>query len=288
MLSDPIREAAPLLPLFVPANRLDRLPRAAASGADAVIIDLEDAVAETAKDEARAALVETLTGHQPQVPLLVRVNAVSTPHFAADLAAITALPIAGIVLPKTEPDVDLAGLRASLGAGRVIVGLVETARGIAAARDLAFRVERLAFGSIDYAAAIGMAHEREALLAARSELVLAAALAEAPAPLDGVTRRFDEPAPVQADARHAAALGCGGKLLIHPVQIAPAIQGFAPDVHEVDRAREILARANGNASQQGGAMIDRPVVEAAQRQVTASEDAERRLAAIAERARSRA
>ncbi|WP_035189420.1 aldolase/citrate lyase family protein, partial [Acidiphilium sp. JA12-A1] len=87
-------------------------------------------------------------------------------------------------------------------------------------------VARLAFGSIDFCADLGAAHTREALLHARAELVLAARLAALPPPIDGVTTAIDDEAAIEDDARHAASLGFGGKLCIHPRQIAPARQGF--------------------------------------------------------------
>jgi len=280
MKANAIRDSVPFLPLFVPANRASRIPRAVASGADAVIVDLEDAVGEEEKASARASLFDALAQPTFDVPILVRVNAYGTPHFEDDLSAMAELGIAGIVLPKAEMGVGLESIRERLGPGRAIVAIVETARGLAQARALARSADRLAFGSIDYADAIGAAHRRETLLTARSELVLAAALAPAAAPIDGVTARFDAPEPVEDDARYAHALGFGGKLLIHPAQIAPAIRGFAPESGDIDRAREVLARVDDNATAVGGQMVDRPVIAAARRQVEAFERAQARLAAL--------
>lgn len=280
MSDDGRREPVPHLPLFVPATRAERIARAAASGADAVIVDLEDAVAEGGKDTARKGLRDVLGDDSFPVPVLVRINAYGTRHFEADLAQVATLRIAGIVLPKADGAVRLGAIRDRLGTGSVVVALVETARGLADARALARNADRLAFGSIDFAGDIGAAHRREALLAARSELVLAAALASAPPPLDGVTTRVDDEAQVEEDARYAASLGFGGKLLIHPAQIVPAIRGFAPQAAEVERAREVLADGDGDASRSGGEMVDRPVLAAARRRIEVYELAQQRIAKI--------
>lgn len=278
-----VRETVPLLPLFVPANRPDRIAKAATSGTDAVIVDLEDAVAESEKERARTALREALAGQSLPVPVLVRVNAFGTGHFEPDLTTVAALPVDGIVLPKADATVGLEDVRDRLGTGRALVALVETPQGMADARALARGVDRIAFGSIDFAGAIGAAHRRESLLAARSELVLASALASSAPPIDGVTTRIDTGDPVEDDARYAAALGFGGKLLIHPAQLAPAIRGFAPDPQDVEYAREILERDSGNAARVDGDMVDRPVIDAARRQVEAYRRAQERLAEVQQR-----
>ncbi|SHI91763.1 citrate lyase subunit beta / citryl-CoA lyase [Roseomonas rosea] len=246
---------APIAPLFVPGNRPERFAKAAASGADAVIIDLEDAVAPEDKAAARRAAAEA----RPEgVPLFVRLNAAGTPWHAEDLAALSGSP-AGILLPKAEDPAALAAIRAAIGPDRPLVALVESVRGLAAARELARGASRLAFGSIDYAADLGCAHTREALLAARSELVFASRLAGIDAPMDGVTATIGDDTLTEEDARHAAGLGFGGKLLIHPRQVAAALRGFAPEAKEVEWARGVLAAGGDGAVQVGGMMIDAPV-----------------------------
>jgi citrate lyase subunit beta/citryl-CoA lyase len=253
--------AAIALPLFVPADRPDRFARAFASGADAAILDLEDAVPPARKAEARDALVaarDVLAA--AACPVLVRINGTGSPWHAADLSAVRSLRLAAIVLPKAE---GAAALAAAAGtAGCPAVALVESARGLAAARDMAGAAARLAFGSIDFAADLGCAHTREALLAARSELVLASRLAGLAAPLDGVTAAYGEAGAgaVEADARHAAALGFAGKLLIHPTQVAPARAGFAPSAEDRAWAERVLAASpEGGAVAVDGAMVDAPV-----------------------------
>ena len=247
------------LPLFVPADRPDRFGKAFSAGADAVILDLEDAVPPDRKIDARNALLAAtdVIGAAPG-PVLVRVNAAETPWHAADIAAAAALPLAGIVLPKAESAATVADVART--AGCAVLALVESARGIAAAREVAQAAARLAFGSIDFAADLGCAETREALLAFRSELVLASRLAALPAPIDGVTAAFRDPAPVEDDARYASSLGFGGKLLIHPAQIGPARAGFLPAPAEVAWAERVLVGGrDGRAVAVDGTMVDAPV-----------------------------
>lgn len=239
-------------PLFVPASRPERFAKAAASGADAIILDLEDAVAADDKDMARASLATGFT----DLPVIVRVNAVGTPWHAADLEAVARLSVAAIMLPKSEPDATLA-LVAALAP---VIALVETVRGLAGARALASggHVARLAFGSVDYAADLGCAHVREALAAARTEMVFASRLGDLPAPLDGVTTDVADSSLSADDAAHARMLGFGGKMAIHPRQIAAIRSGFRPAASELDWARRVLASGDG-AVKIDGRMIDAPV-----------------------------
>lgn len=242
-------------PLFVPANRPERFAKAAASGADAVILDLEDAVAAADKAKARAALSAGFT----DLPVIVRVNAPGTPWHGDDVAAAIAAEATALMLPKAEAP---EALRAVVAAapGLPVIALVETARGLAQARSLAAvpGVVRLAFGSVDFCADLGCAHLREVLLPARFELVMAARLAGIAAPIDGVTTRLDDPATTLDDARHARALGMTGKLCIHPGQVASVQEAFAPTEAELDWARRILATGDG-AVAVDGEMVDGPV-----------------------------
>ncbi|WP_027135100.1 HpcH/HpaI aldolase/citrate lyase family protein [Geminicoccus roseus] len=257
-------------PLFVPADRPERISKAAASGADCVFIDLEDAVASQAKASARIGLVQALAQLPAHpLPIFLRINASGTPWHADDLAALAILPVAGVVLPKAEHPEDLKRLAAILGDRARVVALVESASGLAQARLLARSAGRLAFGSIDFAADLGCAHSREALLLARLELVLASRLAGLPGPIDGVTTAIDRPDEILDDAAHAASLGFAGKLLIHPRQIIPARQGFAPSEADVNWARRVLdAAGDGAAIALDGAMVDAPVIARA-RQIIA-------------------
>lgn len=246
--------AAIRAPLFVPANRPERFAKAAASGTDAVILDLEDAVAADTKDAARAALSADFT----DLPVLVRINAYGTPWHQQDVDAVAILPLVGVILPKSEDPATLAAVARAVP--HPIIALVETARGLAAARTIASidGVARLAFGSVDFCADLACAHLREVLLPVRAELVLASRLAGIAAPLDGVTVQFDDPAISHDDARHARALGMTGKLCIHPRQVSEVRRAFAPTETEIDWARRVLAADDGAVSVDG-AMVDEPV-----------------------------
>lgn len=250
------------LPLFVPADRPERIRRALASGADAVIVDLEDAVAPHAKAGARRSLAGALREAPPgPACVLLRVNASGTGWRDDDLAAAAALPIHGLVVPKAEDRSDIAAVKRSAAGRLPIVALIESAVGLRAVYDIAAEADRLAFGSVDFSSDLGCDHSREALLLARSEIVLASRLARLPAPLDGVTLTINDDEATRSDARYAASLGFGGKLLIHPAQIAPARRGLAPSESERTWAQRVIASAgDGSASAVDGAMVDAPVL----------------------------
>lgn len=247
---------AVVAPLFVPANRLDRLDKAAASGADALIVDLEDAVAETQKEAARQALAAIAL---PALPVILRVNAAGTRWHADDLAMAAGKGFAAIMLPKAEDPAEIADVRRATGSG--IVALVETARGVDVLDRIAGApgVRRLAFGSVDFAADLGCAHEPESLLFARSRIVLASRLAGIAAPLDGVTLAVADEAAAEADARRAMTLGFSGKLCIHPRQVGPVLRGFSPSPAELSWADKVLSASTEGAVALEGTMIDAPV-----------------------------
>jgi len=248
-------------PLFVPGNRPDRYARARAAATDLVIVDLEDAVPAADKAAAREAAVGAFAEPGEGSPVVVRVNGAGTPWHAADLTAVASLAIAGVMLPKAEEGAGLDRVRTALRPDMTLIALVESAAGIANARAIARCSDRMAFGSIDLAADLGCAHVREALLLARSEIVLAARLAGQPGPLDGVTTAVGDDAAIADDAAHGAMLGFAGKLLIHPAQIAPAKRGYAPTPDVVDWARRVVAAcADGAARSVDGHMVDAPVL----------------------------
>ena len=253
------------LPLFLPADRIERYGKAFEAGADAVILDLEDGVAPDRKDQARAALVgQRAAIATAACPVMVRINAGGSAAQPGDIAAIASLPLAAILLPKAETAADVAAL--AKATGRAVLALIESAKGITAAREIARTGARLVFGSIDYAADIGCAHTRQALLTARSELVLACRLAGIAPPLDGVTTSTKDTALVRDDAAHAAELGFAGKLLIHPAQLEPARAGFRPPTDEIAWARRVLEAGRGQgATSVDGAMVDAPVLVRAER-----------------------
>lgn len=256
--------------LFVPADKPERFAKAAASGADAIIIDLEDAVAPGAKGKARSAMQSVLKGEQQTCPTFIRINGTATQWHDEDIAAASALPITGVILPKAENGAEVVAVRAQLLASCLIIAIIESARGLATADEIAESADRLAFGSIDFATDLGCAHERESLLLARSKIVIASRLAERPAPIDGVTLLTKDAEAIEADSRYAAALGFGGKLLIHPAQVEPCRIGFAPRPEEVSWATKVLAGAEDAAARAvDGIMVDAPVLARARQIITA-------------------
>lgn len=253
--------------LFVPGDRPDRFGRAAAAGADVVVLDLEDAVAADRKRQAREHIRAWLGQGNRAV---VRINADGTPWHADDMAMIVGQSesLTAVMVPKAENPERLAALSLSLPAGTGIIPLIETAAGVlrAAAVCAAPGVLRPAFGSVDLAAQLGVDHRAHAALQhARSALVLAAAAAGCAAPVDGVTTGIADDASLSTDLAHAVALGFTGKLCIHPRQIAMANQCLTPSAEDLEWARRVLAAGqDGSARALDGQLVDRPVVLRAQ------------------------
>jgi citrate lyase subunit beta/citryl-CoA lyase len=259
--------------LFVPGTRPDRFAKAAASGADAVILDLEDAVSAPDKAGARRAAVHYVSAH----PALVRINAAGTPWHGDDLAALRGgRQLAGIVLPKTESPEQIAAIVEAVGPDVGVFALLETARGIRDAAQIAQSpgIARLLFGDLDFRLDVGMAHREGddlALLFARSAIVVAARAAGLPGPVDGVQPEIDNDPETLAAARRAAGLGFSGKLCLHPRQVPLVHTAFAPTALELRWARQVIEFAAGStgAVRVGGEMIDKPRLEPAQRMVDA-------------------
>ena len=265
--------ASPLLLrslLFAPANEMRKTRKLGGSGADAVVLDLEDAVAReqkaAARPLARAALREI------RGPLrCVRVNAFDTGLTADDVAAVVCPELDVVVLPKTEAPVDLRRLDAMLDAAEAaadmprgavrVIPLIETCVGVTAGAEIArasTRTLALAFGSGDLGRDLALPSIRGDLSAAlaygRGKIVYDARAAGLPAPLDGPYLNVRDGAGLEADCRAAAALGHGDKVLIHPDQVAIANRVFGPQPDEVAFARKIVA-AFAAAEAEGSAAI---------------------------------
>lgn len=250
--------------LFVPGSRPDRFDRAARSTADEVILDLEDAVAPQAKDAARGAVVSWLDGGGTG---WVRVNAAPTAWFEQDLAALDgSIGLRGVVVPKAEDPSSLQALRSRLPDGVGVMALVESARGVDQVGAIARSgVDRVAFGSIDFALDIGAEETHEALLLARSSLVLASRVSGLAPPIDGVTVTTQDQAATEKAAARACGLGFGGKLCLHPRQVEPVARGFRPTAAQLEWATRILGASTGGTGAHAvdGEMVDRPVLERA-------------------------
>lgn len=249
--------------LFVPGDRPDRFAKAASSGADLVIIDLEDAVAAEDKDSARDNAAAWLaSGHGA----VVRVNPPGTRWFAADLAQADGHGCP-IMVPKAENGDVLAEIAARTVGRCLLIPLVETALGVERAHEVcaAPGVIRAAFGNVDLAVQLGVAHDDHLSLShARSRLVLASAAAGICPPVDGVTTAVQDPDALDTDLAHARRLGFTGKLCIHPAQLSPVAAGFAPTADELRWAESVLD-VGASVTTVDGQMVDKPVLERARR-----------------------
>jgi len=262
--------------LFVPGDRPERFAKAMASGADAVVIDLEDAVAPAAKEAASNNLQEWLDGlgaDSPPKQVVVRVNASDTVWFEGDLRACAASAVSAIMVPKAERADELSRIAASHG--KPLIALVETAAGFDNLRSVACAagVQRLAFGSIDFQLDTGISGDGDELLLFRSQMVLTSRVAGLAPPVDGVSTSISDAQAVLDEAQRARRLGFGGKLCIHPAQVDAVNRSFSPSPAEIDWAQRVhagAASANGSAFTVDGKMVDKPVVlraEAILRQV---------------------
>ena len=271
--------------LFAPGNHARRVEKALSLDADAVILDLEDAVATAEKRATREAVVAAVV--RPRRALLyVRVNAVDTEFCYGDLAAIVRPGLDGVILPKVESAAGLATadwLLAQLEReqGLVprtidLVPIIETARGlnqIDAILAAGTRVKRVAFGAGDFTLDVNMAWSRnEAELAyARAKIVTASRAAGIEAPLDTVWVDLADEDGLEASARTALGFGFQGKMCIHPNQIAVVNRVFTPSEAEIALAERVVAafaraEAEGSAAiQLDGKFIDYPILYRAQR-----------------------
>lgn len=251
--------------LFVPASRPERINKALASGADRVIVDLEDAVEETAKEQARENLNQFLSDH-PQAKVLVRVNAPNHWAFSADLALCNRhAGVTGILLPKTETVKQIDHAHST---GKAILPIIESAIGLTALPQLAATagVERLSFGSLDLGLDLNMRADSKAaaqvLSYARYAVILHSRAAGLSAPLDGVYPNIQDADGLYDQVQFARDMGFGGALCIHPSQVPVIHRAMRPSAAELDWARRVVARADSGAGvfTIDGQMVDAPVI----------------------------
>lgn len=251
--------------LFVPGDRPERFAKAAASGADCVVIDLEDAVSPSNKKRARESACKWLMEGRPAS---VRINGADTPWFAADLAMCRRAGVPSIMVPKAQRTTDLLCIHKAVGAA--LLPIIESAQGVALARRLAGvpGVQRLVLGSVDLRLDLGISGDDSSLSSYSQELVLASRLAGIEAPVAGVTLQVADLDVVAHDARCSRRAGFGAKLCIHPAQVDTVNTCFQPSQDEVAWARSVVAAAaasGGGAFQMDGQMVDAPVVDRATR-----------------------
>jgi citrate lyase subunit beta/citryl-CoA lyase len=271
--------------LFVPANQPKRIPKALVSGADAVILDLEDTVPPAEKPAARKEALAAL-GLPREAKLYVRVNPAESAHCYDDLVAVVAPGLDGIMLPKVDLPRDATAVdwvlsqlerRQGIPPGAIdLLPIIESASGLAHLDEIARctpRIRRLTFGAADLSRDLGLilTSDEVGIADARARMTLASRAAGREPPIDTVyidVRNLEGLAEV---ARHARVLGFQGKLCIHPDQVAVVNAAFMPSAEEIARAERILAafekaEASGIASiEVDGGFVDYPIVAQAQR-----------------------
>jgi citrate lyase subunit beta/citryl-CoA lyase len=258
--------------LFCPADRPDRFAKAA-DRADAVILDLEDAVADGAKRAARLAL---LTSTIDPERVIVRINPASSPHHDDDLAMLAQTPYRTVMLAKCEGTADLVGL-----VDYEVIALCETARGVMTAADVADlpNVSALMWGAEDLVASLGGSSSRfgdgryrDVARHARSQVRLAAAANDIAA-IDAVHLDIGDLDGLRAEVDDAAALGFAATACIHPSQVAVVRKGYRPDPERLAWARDVLVAATNEAGvfTFRGEMVDAPVLRQAEAVVRRAE-----------------
>lgn len=263
--------------LFVPASQPERYEKALASGADCIVLDLEDAVAPDQKAVARGQLEVQLAGFsRAQLGrILIRINPAGTDWHAQDLAVLAKWAPRGLIgamVPKAESPSVLREVSIAIGPSAYLVPLIETLAGLDAIDLLARapQVTRLAFGHLDFQLDLSMRCRGEEIELApmRFALVAASRRAELAPPIDGVTTDIANAQQTQIDAQRARAFGFGGKLCIHPSQVAAVNEAFSPSAEELKWAQRVVdaAEFHGEAAfSMDGKMVDLPVVRLAER-----------------------
>ena len=260
----------PLTYLFVPGNRADRFGKALASQAGAIIVDLEDAVAPDDKATARASFASWYrTCGAAAQRILLRINDEGTRWFDADIALVAETGVTGVVLPKAETAAQIDRIGAALLATGFVIPLVETAKGIVDVDALAraARVQRIAFGTLDYALDLDLTGDDRGFLYPACRIALASRVAGIASPIAGVTPEIGDEAKLLADLGFARACGFGAKLCIHPRQVDAIHAAIRPSEIDIGWAKRVVAAAESGkgAVQVDGKMVDRPVIARAMR-----------------------
>jgi citrate lyase subunit beta/citryl-CoA lyase len=262
--------------LYVPGDNPHRMDKALTSEANAVVLDLEDAVAPNRKRQAREN-VAALLRSQPQKPVFVRINAPGSALAAEDIEAVAGPNLSGLRLPKTESPEEVrrvAGRLAALGCEAVVQCLIESALGLEMVFEIARSDERVAgvgLGEADLAADLGVRDEA-GLLYARSRVVAVARAAGLPGPVQSVYTNVRDPEGLRRSTEEGKGMGFLGRSAIHPSQVPIINEVFTPTEDEIAGARDLLDRLEESAGEGTGAFVledgrfvDRAVVEGARR-----------------------
>jgi citrate lyase subunit beta/citryl-CoA lyase len=251
--------------LFAPGHNEKLIGRVFDAGADAVMLDLEDAVPPPAKQRARAMVADALADR----PAWVRINAIGTEIAAADLEAVAGLA-AGIRIPKVESAEDVQWVR-NRAPDTPLICAIETARGLMAAQEIAQvdGVRHLSLGGIDLRRDLGASDGNLQTLYARSHLVVVSRAAGLGPPIDSVYARLDDEPGLRSQAEFARSLGFFGKSAIHPRQLAVLHDVFTPSAEQLEWAQTVLDAfhaAGGEAVKLAdGEFVDLPVADRARR-----------------------
>jgi len=245
--------------LYVPGSDVRMMEKALATAADALVFDLEDAVAPNRKDRARELVAQVLRS-RPRKPIVVRVNAVDSGLVDEDIAAIAGPWLAGVRLPKAESPEDVrhvADELARLGCDAGIQCLLKSALGVERAFDIARahgRIIGLGLGETDLMAALGVSQD-VGLLYARSRVVVAARAAGLPGPTQSVYRDIRDLDGLRRSTEEGKSLGFMGRSVIHPAHIAVVNEVFTPAEDEVRRARDLVGQMDKAAAAGTGAFV---------------------------------
>jgi citrate lyase subunit beta/citryl-CoA lyase len=250
--------------LFVPGDRPERFEKAFASGADVIVIDLEDAVLPEGKSHARE-LVRS-SPHKAR-SVIVRTNSVGSEWFSDDLLMLRDAGYRAMMLPKTQSAGDLDAVLSVCGPGLQIYPLIETVKGVVSQREIASHsaTERLIFGSVDFSKDSGIMDEA-GWLPFRVEMVIASKLAGLKGPIDGTLLGWDNPDYLTQQAAISRGLGFAGRLCIHPAQVIPVNQGMLASATQIDWAKRVVGAFENSmtgAIVVDNKLVDKPVYELA-------------------------
>jgi (3S)-malyl-CoA thioesterase len=254
----------PRTALFLPASNPRAIAKARGLDADMVILDLEDAVRDDAKAQARAAAVAAVAEGFGHRLCAIRINGIESGEHADDLEAVAASVCDFVVVPKVETAADAAAIADAIA--KPVLAMIETPLGVLAAADIAAvsGVGGLIAGVNDLRATLGIpaGGGREGL-ALSLQMIVLAARASAVWAIDGVFNALDDAEGLAAECRQGRALGFDGKSLIHPGQIEVAARAFGPSEREIADAAALIAAATGGAERFGDRMIEAMHVEQA-------------------------
>ena len=249
--------------LFLPASNGRAIVKARETGADLVVLDLEDAVKPADKAAARAAAVDAVAMTW-QVPVAIRINGVGSQWHSLDLDAVASSKADLAIIPRASSAHLVHGIAEAIS--KPVLAMIETAAGVLAAAEIAPETAGLIAGTNDLRAdlRLPLGATREPI-STSLQLIVLAARAAGVAVFDGVFNNLEDGDGFSREAEDGRRLGFDGKSLIHPSQIDPCHAAFAPSASEVERARALVEAFNGGAERFGNEMIERMHVEAARR-----------------------